>query len=370
MRSTSAARSPCARRSRRLELNPESVLVIVGDELVTRDARLDDAARSRSARSSRAERASRARIADEVPGVPGAGGDRRAPAQRRVLHDHFLHHCEEQVRRAIDCTRCSRRVTGSSSAVSGGKDSLALWEILIRLGYEADGLYLGLGIGDVLRRVGRQPHVRDAARELSCIEIDLAAEYGYDIPARRSATPPAPCGACGLSKRHLFNRGRPRPRLRRRRHRPQPRRRSRGAARQRVALGRGVPRPSAPGAPGRRAGSCARSSRSYGWASGRSAAYCVLRGIDYQVEECPMAAGQPAPRVQGGAQRRSRSALRAPRRRSSSGSSSTATTVSPDDRGRGECRRSGRAACAAAPTPARCARSAGCVSSAGVALDR
>lgn len=28
----------------RLELNPESVLVIVGDELVTHDARLDDAA--------------------------------------------------------------------------------------------------------------------------------------------------------------------------------------------------------------------------------------------------------------------------------------------------------------------------------------
>ena len=29
---------------RRLELNPESVLVIDGDELVTRDARLEDAA--------------------------------------------------------------------------------------------------------------------------------------------------------------------------------------------------------------------------------------------------------------------------------------------------------------------------------------
>ena len=28
----------------RLDINPESVLVIVGDELVTRDARLDDAA--------------------------------------------------------------------------------------------------------------------------------------------------------------------------------------------------------------------------------------------------------------------------------------------------------------------------------------
>jgi sulfur carrier protein len=29
---------------RKLEINPESVLVIVGDELVTRDARVDDSA--------------------------------------------------------------------------------------------------------------------------------------------------------------------------------------------------------------------------------------------------------------------------------------------------------------------------------------
>jgi hypothetical protein len=31
-------------------------------------------------------------------------------------------------------------------AVSGGKDSLGLWDILTRLGYKADGLYIGLGI--------------------------------------------------------------------------------------------------------------------------------------------------------------------------------------------------------------------------------
>src|ERR1700675_639049 len=33
-------------------------------------------------------------------------------------------------------------------AVSGGKDSLALWDVLLDLGYDATGLYLGLGIGD------------------------------------------------------------------------------------------------------------------------------------------------------------------------------------------------------------------------------
>ena len=63
-----------------------------------------------------------------------------------------------------------------------------------------------------------------------------------------AATRRAPCGACGLSKRHLFNHGGARPRLRRRRHRPQPRRRGRGAARQRPALGGRLPRSSVPGA--------------------------------------------------------------------------------------------------------------------------
>ena len=30
-------------------------------------------------------------------------------------------------------------------AVSGGKDSLALWDLLVELGYQADGLYISLG---------------------------------------------------------------------------------------------------------------------------------------------------------------------------------------------------------------------------------
>ncbi|RLC98827.1 MAG: tRNA(Ile)-lysidine synthetase, partial [Chloroflexi bacterium] len=33
-------------------------------------------------------------------------------------------------------------------AVSGGKDSLALWDVLLKLGYQAAGLYIDLGIGD------------------------------------------------------------------------------------------------------------------------------------------------------------------------------------------------------------------------------
>jgi hypothetical protein len=52
---------------------------------------------------------------------------------------HFIAHCREQVARAIrhfDMLRPGDRVL---VAVSGGKDSLALWDVLLDLGYDAEG---------------------------------------------------------------------------------------------------------------------------------------------------------------------------------------------------------------------------------------
>ena len=54
--------------------------------------------------------------------------------------EHFLKLCHDQVTRAIaafDMLSPGDRVL---VAVSGGKDSLALWDILLDLGYEVDGL--------------------------------------------------------------------------------------------------------------------------------------------------------------------------------------------------------------------------------------
>ncbi|MFI5053284.1 MAG: tRNA(Ile)-lysidine synthetase [Acidimicrobiia bacterium] len=204
--------------------------------------------------------------------------------------DHFLHHCEEQVRRAIDEYDMLRPGERVLVAVSGGKDSLALWEILARLGYNADGLYLGLGIGsysDVSGEYARA-YAQQLGRDL--IEIDLTSEYGYGIPEAAEATHRSPCGSCGLSKRHLFN----------------------SAAIERgydvvatghnlddeaaVLLGNvlrwdagylGRQYPVLPATPG-----FARKVKPLVRLSEReSAAYCVLRGIDYQIEECPMAVG-------------------------------------------------------------------------------
>ena len=119
--------------------------------------------------------------------------------------DCFTHHCREQVKRVIhdfDMLDASDRVL---VAVSGGKDSLAVWDLLHSLGYEADGLYIGLGIGSYSDESGRYAREFAAARGLRLVEIDLPTDHGFDIPTGSKVARRVPCSACGLSKRHLFN---------------------------------------------------------------------------------------------------------------------------------------------------------------------
>src|SRR5256714_7307568 len=115
--------------------------------------------------------------------------------------DCFLRHCREQVRKAIDEYAMLAPGERVLVAVSGGKDSLAAWDLLRELGYDADGLYLGLGIGDYSDESGQ--HARRFADEhgLKLVEIDLPTDLGFAIPTGSRVARRAPCSACGLSKR-------------------------------------------------------------------------------------------------------------------------------------------------------------------------
>jgi tRNA(Ile)-lysidine synthase TilS/MesJ len=118
----------------------------------------------------------------------------------------FVRHFQDQVRRAIDKHRMLARGERVLVAVSGGKDSLALWDVLLDLGYDVDGVYLALGIGEYSASSQRFAQDYAERRGAKLHVVDIPAEHGFAIPDAARASNRVPCSACGLSKRHLLNR--------------------------------------------------------------------------------------------------------------------------------------------------------------------
>ena len=141
---------------------------------------------------------------------------------------HFLEWLPEQAARAIHTYRMFTAEERVLMAVSGGKDSLTLWDVLIRLGYQADGLYINLGIGKAEGDSSNStPDSTNGAAGYSALSlekirqfmatrpdlklhiVDVAATYGAGIAEAARLTARGrgkPCSVCGLTKRHIMNR--------------------------------------------------------------------------------------------------------------------------------------------------------------------
>jgi uncharacterized protein (TIGR00269 family) len=204
---------------------------------------------------------------------------------------HFLDHVRRQVERAIHDFKMfgpdDRLVLG----VSGGKDSLALWDILTDLGYRVDGVYLHLGIGEYSSDSLRFSQEFAARRGLGLSVVDLPAEYGFAVPEAAAASHRTPCSACGLSKRYILNQFADRDRY------------------DVLVMGHNLDDEAAmlfsnvlqwntdylgrqrPVLPATEGGLARKAKPLIRVAERETAAYAVLSGISYEVEECPMAAG-------------------------------------------------------------------------------
>jgi len=122
----------------------------------------------------------------------------------------FIEFTHEQVEKAIRSHAMFTKDDHVLVAVSGGKDSLALWHILLKLGYRVDALHVHLGIPDYSDR--SQEHVR---RYTDTIASPLGAvlhthmvdkEEGAGIRELAQLAHRPTCSTCGTIKRYQFNR--------------------------------------------------------------------------------------------------------------------------------------------------------------------
>jgi uncharacterized protein (TIGR00269 family) len=204
----------------------------------------------------------------------------------------FLGFLRRRVERTIERDGMFVRGARLLVAVSGGKDSLALWDILVELGHDTIGLYVAQGIGPYSDRSRACVEAFAGARGLPLDVVDLAAEHGgLTVPAVAALTNRSACAACGKLKRHYFD-----------------------AAAQRLGVdalvtGHNLDDEAArllgnvlrwssehlarqrPVLPPRHPGFVRKVRPLYLVGEYETAAYAFMRGIDYVVDECPNAVG-------------------------------------------------------------------------------
>ncbi len=124
--------------------------------------------------------------------------------------EHFVEWFVAQTQRSIEKHAMFGLEDRVLVAVSGGKDSLALWDVLLRLGYDARALYINLGInGERYSEESRGRVERFAAeRQGAGFEIvEVKETYGKSVPElAREKRGRKVCSLCGLVKRHVMNR--------------------------------------------------------------------------------------------------------------------------------------------------------------------
>ena len=131
-----------------------------------------------------------------------------------LCREHFLAWLPEQTQRMIEKYQLFTRQEKILVAVSGGKDSLALWDVLHRLDYNADGIYIDLGIDHTDRGLPYSVESRSLCQQfaeqhgLNLHIVDIKESYGEtiaEINQRQVRGRQKPCAICGLVKRHIMN---------------------------------------------------------------------------------------------------------------------------------------------------------------------
>ena len=108
---------------------------------------------------------------------------------------HFIEFFRRQVAEAIHSHRMFARDEPILVAVSAGKDSLALWDVLLEEGYRTAGIYLDLGIFDYSQESKARCEAFAATRGEKLYVERVADAVGAPIPDVQKVTRRPTCSA-------------------------------------------------------------------------------------------------------------------------------------------------------------------------------
>lgn len=127
------------------------------------------------------------------------------PEKAAFCAAHFTDHFLRQVERAIKSFKMLTPGQRVFVAVSGGKDSLALWDALLTLGYAAEGFHIDLGIGEH-SNASKEACCKYAQNKGARLYLfSLIKNYGQSVMEIARHSRRATCSVCGVIKRYLMN---------------------------------------------------------------------------------------------------------------------------------------------------------------------
>ena len=123
-----------------------------------------------------------------------------------LCRDHYQAFFMNRVRKAIDDFEMFSKSDRILVAVSGGKDSLVLWDVLTKMGYQCAGLYINLGIGQY-SEISKSKAFHFAEQNGFELHIENVADYldGLSTPQAARLLRRKACSVCGLVKRYIMN---------------------------------------------------------------------------------------------------------------------------------------------------------------------
>lgn len=122
-----------------------------------------------------------------------------------LCEDHLKSFVEKRVSEAIKSYKMIKKGERVLVAVSGGKDSLSLWQILTNIGYEADGMFIDLGIPGFSQESWEKCEKLSNKLSRSLFKVSLEKIAGLNLISIAKLERRVPCASCGMIKRYIMN---------------------------------------------------------------------------------------------------------------------------------------------------------------------